>query len=114
MNYAKYEKKAREKIKAYGSECEIKRKTTSYNADTNTYEDVEDINKGYALQSQFDIANINNTNIKFGDILLLCVFDRSPKPNETIKFGEKTYTIVNVQSLNPNGKTDIYYKVHAR
>ena len=65
--------------------------------------------------------------ISFGSILLavaacLC-FLPIPNANPIIKCiicavgyvaWDAAYTIVNVQSLNPNGKTDIYYKVHAR
>ena len=115
IDYGKYSKKAREKISQYGSVCEIRNSGKKvYNKELNTYEDTSESIKGYALQQKIDLANIDGTNIKFGDILLMCVFDERPNPNGTITFGGHTYTIINIESVNPNGMTDIYFKVHAR
>lgn len=115
MNYKKIADKAYSKIRQYGSECIIKRVTGSvYNPVTNKYEGAEDDVKGYALQSSFNMENIDGTNIKAGDILLMCVFDKEPKINETVLFGGNQYKIISLASVNPDGKNVMYYKAQCR
>ena len=37
-----------------------------------------------------------------------------PKSNDSITFGNKKYTVVNVDVMNPDGNTDIFYTIQAR
>lgn len=115
MNYSKYANKAYSKIKQYGSSIKITRSGSKvYNPSTNSYEDSGKEINGYALQSNFDQKNIDGTNIQFGDILLFAYLDDIPKSNDTVLFNEKSYTIINVEKVSPDGKTDIYYNIQAR
>lgn len=115
MNYQKYANKAYSKIKQYGSPITIQRSgSTSYNPLTDKYENNGVILSGFALQNNFDQKNIDGTNIRYGDVLLMCVLDGEPKSNDTIAFGSRGYTVVNVEVLSPDGQTDIYYKIQAR
>lgn len=115
MNYQKYADKAYSKIKQYGSPITVKRSGSKvYNPLKNTYEDSGITLSGFALQSNFDQKNIDGTNIRYGDVLLMCVLDGVPKSNDTVAFGAKGYTVVNVDVLSPDGQTDIYYKIQAR
>lgn len=115
MNYSKYADKAYSKIKQYGSPIKITCSGNKpYNFSTNTYEDSGKEINGYALQSSFDQKNIDGTNIRFGDVVLLAVLDGVPKSNDTVVFCEKSYTAVSVDVLSPDGKTGIYYRIQAR
>lgn len=115
MTYSKYAGKAYSKIKQYGSPVKITRSGSGvYNSATNSYEgDRNDVN-GYALQSSFDQNNIDGTNVRIGDIILLAALDGVPKSNDTVVFCGKSYTAVSIDVLSPDGKTDIYYRIQAR
>lgn len=115
MNYQKYADKAFDKIKQYGSPIIVKRSGKKvYDKATNEYVDTGAEFIGYALQRNFNQQNIDGTNIRFGDIMLMCVLEEEPKSNDTVLFAEKTYTILSVEPFNPDGKTAIFYEVQAR
>ena len=40
--------------------------------------------------------------------------DERPQSNDTVVFGGKSYSVVDVSPLNPDGSADIYVKIHAR
>ena len=113
--YDKYAKKAAAKIKQYGSPITVKRSGKRvYDKATNTYTDMGEEFKGYALESHFDQKNVDGTNIRFGDILLMCSLDETPMSNDTVTYGSRSYTVVNVEPLSPDGNVVVYYKVQAR
>lgn len=115
MNYSKYANKAYSKIKQYGSPITVTRSGSMvYNDITNKYDNSGKTIQGYSLLSSFDQKNIDGTNIQFGDVLFFAVLDDVPKSNDTVLYNGKSYTIVNVEKLSPNGKTDIYYNIQAR
>lgn len=113
--YAEYQKRAYSKIKQYGSPITIKRAGKMvYDKTTNTYTDSGEEYTGYAIQSSFDQKNIDGTNIKFGDILLMCSLSGVPKSNDTVTFGSKAYTVIAVDVLSPDGATNILYNIQCR
>lgn len=115
MNYSKYQTKAYAKIKQYGSVIKVIRSGGNvYNPKTNEYVKNEETISGYALQSSFKQNNIDGTNIRIGDVYFLAVLDGVPKTNDSVIFGDKSYTVVNVDILSPDGNTNIYYRLQAR
>lgn len=114
-DYTVYQKRAYEKIKQYGSPVTVKRAgKKEYDKTTNTYTDTGVEYTGYAIQSSFDQKNIDGTNIKFGDILLMCTLNGVPMSNDTVTFGSKMYTVITVDVLSPDGATNILYNIQAR
>ena len=116
MNYQKYADKAYEKIKKYGSPIVIKQKgdEKEYNPDTDEYEGVEVEIKGVAIQRSFDQKNVDGSNVKFGDILFMACLDGTPKSNDTVVYGGKEYTVLDVKVMNPNGEKQIFFNIQAR
>ncbi len=115
MNYQKYADKAYTKIKQYGSPITVKRAgKKEYNTATNTYTDSGEEYTGFAIQRNFNQHNIDGTNIKFGDVLFMASLNGEPMSNDTVTFGGKSYTVVSVQTMNPDGNTDIFYNIQAR
>lgn len=115
MNYDKYQTKAYTKIKQYGSVIKIIRSNGNvYNPKTNEYVKNEETISGYALQSSFKQNNIDGTNIRIGDVCFLAVLDSVPKTNDSVIFCDKTYTVINIDVLSPDGTTNIYYRIQAR
>lgn len=115
MNYTKYAQKAYEKIKKYGSPITIIRSGNKvYNPQNNEYEDIGEKINGYSLLNNFNQKNIDGTNIKFGDVLFFASLEKTPKSNDTILFNDKSYTIIDVNVFSPDGKTNIFYNIHAR
>lgn len=113
--YSRYAEKAYEKIRMYGSPVTLMRSGgRTYDKETNSYVCAGDGVAGYAVQSGFDQRNVDGTNIRLGDIMLTAVLGEAPRSNDTVAFGGRTYTVVDVSSLSPDGKTDIYYRIHAR
>ena len=115
MSYQKYADKAHRKIKQYGAPITVRRAGKKvYDKATNTYVDTGEEFSGVAIQRSFEQKNIDGTNIKFGDVLLMACLDGRPQSNDTVAFGGKTFTVVNVDPMNPDGNTDIFVKIHAR
>lgn len=116
MNYDKYRKIAENKIKQYGGKCFIIRKGADevYNPTTCQYESTEEIIEGSAVMSTFDVSQVNGTSILSGDVKLMCTFPKEPLITDKVTFGSKTYTIVSIQPMNPNGSCTIIYDIQAR
>ena len=115
MNYEKYQKKAFDKVKKYGSSIIIKRIVDSqYNPNTNKYEDETVEIKGVALQLNFEQRDIDGTNVKYGDVKFMAVLNGTPQTNDKMEFEGKSYVIIYPRPLNLNGKTDIYCIIQAR
>lgn len=115
MSYQKYADKAYSKIKQYGSPITVKRSGKRvYDKATNTYTDTGAEFGGVAIQRSFDQKNIDGTNIKFGDVLFMASVEQRPQSNDTVVFGGKSYTVVNVDPMNVDGITDIFVNIHAR
>lgn len=115
MNYQKYADKAFAKIKQFGSAITVKRSGKKvYDKKTNTYTDTGEEFSGYAIQRNFDQRNIDGTNIKFGDVLFMAVMEQRPQSNDTVTFGGRKYTVIDVEPLNVDGSVDIVVNVHAR
>ena len=115
MSYDKYAKKAYAKLKQYGSPITIKRSGRKvYDKTTNTYIDNGEEFSGVAIQRNFDQKNIDGTNIKFGDVLFMAQLPKRPQSNDTVVFGDMSYTVVNVEPMNVDGRTDIFVNIQAR
>lgn len=115
MNYQKYADKAFSKLKQYGSPITIKRSGKKvYDKTTNTYIDNGEEFSGVAFQRNFDQKNIDGTSIKFGDVLFMASLEKRPQSNDTVTFGGRSYTVIDCKPMNPNGKTDIFFNIHAR
>lgn len=116
MNYSKYHEIAKNKISQYGSEIVIIRKLDEvYNENTNEYEFTEERINGKAILSNFEFESENNSTVLRNDILLMCYFENgNPKISDEVIFANKTYNIVNIKELNPNGECSIYYKLQCR
>ena len=115
MSYDKYAKKAYTKVKQYGAPIKVKRAGKKvYDPATNSYVDNGAEFTGFALQSNFEQKDVDGTNIKFGDVKFMAVLDDTPKSNDVITFGNKTYTVISVSPLNMDGITDIYVTIQAR
>ena len=114
-DYTKYKNKAYKKLKEKGSPITVKRAGKKvYDKTKNTYTDTGKEFSGYAVQRSFDQKNIDGTNIKFGDVLFMASLDERPLTNDTVTFEGKGYTVIDCQPMNPNGKTDIFFNIHAR
>lgn len=115
MNYQKYADKAYTKLNKYGSVIKIKRAGKRvYDKATNTYTDTGEEFSGVAIQRQFDQKNIDGTNIKFGDVLFMAQLPKRPQSNDSVTFGGKNYTVINVEPLNVDGSLDIIVYIQAR
>ena len=115
MNYQKYALTAYKKLKQYGSPITIKRSgKREYNPDTNTYTDGGTELGGFAIMRNYNQHNIDGTNIRIGDVQFMAYLSGQPKSNDSITFGNKKYTVVNVDVMNPDGNTDIFYTIQAR
>lgn len=115
MNYQKYADKAYSKIQQYGSPIKIRRSgKKTYDPSTNTYTDSGTEINGFAIMRNYNQHNIDGTNIRMGDVQFMASLDGQPKSNDTITFGTKSYTVVNVDVMNPDGNTDIYFTIQAR
>lgn len=115
MNYQKYADKAFSKLKQYGSPITIRRSGKKvYDKTTNTYIDNGEEFSGVAIQRNFDQKNIDGTNIKFGDVQFMAQLPKRPQSNDTVVFGVRTYTVINVDPMNVDGNVDIFVNIHAR
>ena len=115
MNYQKYADKAFDKIKKSGSPITCKRSGKKvYDKTTNTYTDTGEEFSGVAIQRSFTQKNIDGTNIKFGDVLFMAAMEQRPQSNDTVTFGGRNYTVINVDPLNVDGSVDIFVNIHAR
>lgn len=115
MNYQKYADKAFDKLKQYGSSITIKRSGKKvYDKTTNTYIDNGEEFSGVAIQRNFDQRNIDGTNIKFGDVLFMAQLKKRPQSNDSVVFGGRTYTVINVDPMNIDGSVDIFVNIQAR
>lgn len=115
MNYEEIKQKARLKLSAYGSTVTITRKGERvYNKDTHSYSSVDKFIIGCGVLQNIDISKTNGTSILVGDCSLMCSFDESPVIGDSLVIGDKKYTVVNVNSLSPNGITNIYYDLQLR
>lgn len=115
MNYQKYADKAYAKIKQYGSPITVQRAgEKEYDKDSNTYTDKGEVFSGYAIQRNFAMRDIDGTNIRMGDVLFMASLSEQPQPDDIVTFKSKTYTVVNVTVLNPDGNTNIFFNIQAR
>lgn len=115
MNYQPYAETALEKLKEYGSPITIKHSgKREYNPATNTYTDSGTEITGFAILRNYNQHNIDGTNIRIGDVQFMASLNGLPKSNDSITFGNKKYTVVNVDVMNPDGNTDIFYTIQAR
>lgn len=115
MNYSKYNEKATAKIKQYGSSCYVSRKMSeTYNEETDEYENEEVRINGYALINSYSVRDTDGTNIKVGDVNIMCVLDSAPQVEEKLIVGSTEYTIVSISECNPDGNCVIYYKIQGR
>lgn len=113
--YDKYAEKASSKIRKYGSPITVRRSGMRvYDGDTNTYDDSGDELVGVAIQRNFDQRNIDGTNIRFGDVLFMACLDGRPKSGDGVSFGGRTFTVVSVEPMCPDGSTDIFVRIQAR
>lgn len=115
MNYTKYADKAFTKIKQYGSPIIIKRSgKKEYDPTTNTYTDSGLEITGFAICRNYNQHNIDGTNIKFGDVMFMAKLPNRPQSNDTVIFGGRTYTVINVDPMNVDGNVDIFVNIQAR
>lgn len=115
MNYGKYAEKAYEKIRKYGSAITVRRGGKKvYDPETNAYEEFGEEFGGVALQRSFSQKNIDGINVKFGDVLFMACVDGKPQSDDTVIFGDRKFTVVNVEFVNPDGMTDIFVRIQAR
>ena len=115
MNYAPYADKAFAKIKQYGSAIMITHSgKKEYDPATDSYIDNGTTVLGVAIQRNYQLRDIDGTNIKVGDVQFMASLHGKPFVNDEIIFESKKYTVVNVTALAPDGKTDIFYTIQAR
>ena len=115
MNYQKYADKAFDKLSKYGSAIKIQQAGKKvYDKTTGTYTDTGETFTGVAIQRRFDQKNIDGTNIKFGDVLFMAQLPKRPQTNDSVVFGGKTYTVINVEPMNVDGSVDIFVNIQAR
>ena len=115
MNYQKYADKAFDKLKKYGSAITIKRAGQKvYDKTTGTYTDTGESFTGVAIQRRFDQKNVDGTNVKFGDVMFMAQLPQRPMTNDTVTFGSRSYTVINVEPMNVDGSVDIFVNIQAR
>lgn len=114
MNYESIAQKAASKIAQYGSYIVIKRGGGEYDSENDTYTEGEQVATGSALQSSFSLHDIDGTNIKTGDIMLMASLDGAVQAGDKALYGGKVYTVVNASPLSPNGGVCIYWKLQCR
>lgn len=115
MRYGKYAAKAMDRIARYGSPLTVRRSGgMSYDAGTDTYTGGGEEIHGHAVQMRLDQRDADGTNVRIGDVLLMAALDGEPRSNDTAVYGGRSYTVVSVESVRPDGVTDIYYRIQAR
>lgn len=116
MNYNKYAEKTKKKIAQYGGKCTIIRKGEEevYDPSTDSYSNTDVRIEGKAILNNYDVSAVNGTSVLAGDVNLMCTFDEEIKNGDTVSFGGKNYTVINVNPLSPDGSVVIYYDVQAR
>lgn len=116
MNYNKYANKAKNKINQYGGECYIIRKGADevYNEDTCEYESTSIKIDGKGVLSNYDEIQVDGSSVLSGDLKLMCILDKAPELTDRITFGKKTYSIVKINEINPDGRCVIYYDLQVR
>lgn len=115
MDYTKYNTKVFNKLNEYGASVYILRKgNEEYNEETNEYEGTDYRINGKGILRNFNFRNINGTTILNGDVQLMCVFDEKPLINDVVYIGEKNYTIVAINEVNPDGSNAIFYNIQGR
>lgn len=113
--YDKYATKASAKIRRYGSPITVRRSGKRvYDQEKNAYSDSGEEFSGVAIQRNFAQKNVDGTNIRFGDVLFMACLDGRPKSGDSVDFGGKAFTVVSVEPMCPDGKTDIYVNIQAR
>lgn len=113
--YEKYAAKASAKIRKYGSPITVRRSGKMvYDGETNTYDGAGDELVGVAIQRSFDQRNIDGANIRFGDVLFMACLDGRPKSGDGVSFCGKSFTVVSVEPMCPDGNTDIFVRIQAR
>lgn len=115
MNYNHTADRITKILKKYGSLClfEVKEKSV-YNPLTNEYENENRTIGGYAVRENYNNDIIDGSLIQAGDVRFVCSFKQKPKIGNILKFGKDTYTIINVETINPNGEIDVVYIIQAR
>ena len=114
-DYNKYRNKAREKITQYGNPITLIHEGEKvYNPSSNEYEGSEERIQGVALQLTYSTRFVDGNNIKMGDIKFMAVLDIKPITDDKLEYNGKTYTIVSIKEVNPNGEEPIYYDIQAR
>lgn len=115
MNYGNVAQKALKKIRENGGVITIVRDSEEiYNEETNEYEKKSETITGFGILNNYDVENVNGTNILAGDVSIMAVLNAPPKMNDSLTFGNMTYKIVNFVPFAPNGLTVIYYTIQAR
>lgn len=115
MDYSKLSVKAKDKINKYGGDVAIIRNgDVTYNEETNTYDSNDVTISGKGILSSIDSSFINGTTVMYGDVSMMCYLDSEPVVNDKLIFGGKQYTVVNIESVNPDGKCVIYYNLQLR
>ena len=114
-DYSKYKETARAKITQYGNAITLIHEGEKvYNPTTDSYEGGEQRIQGVALQSTCSTKFVDGNNIKMGDIKFMAVLNRKPITDDKLEYNGKTYNVISVSELNPNGEDPIYYTIQAR
>ena len=115
MNYTPYADKAYTKLKQYGSVIMITHSGKKmYDEQTNTYVDEGTTITGVAIQRNYRQKDIDGTNIRMGDVQFMASLNGRPQSNDKITFGNRNYTVINVDPMNVDGSVDIFVNIQAR
>lgn len=115
MNYTAIANKVVNKLKQYGTACQIKRVSGEvYNPETNEYENTETVVNGNGIAGNYALEAVDGTNVKIEDVNIMCMFDSAPVVNDKLTFGSKEYSIISIKEVNPSGNKVLYYEAQCR
>jgi hypothetical protein len=113
MNYIKIKTATTKKIKKNGKPISLRKKTGATTFDpaigkeTTVYGDDE---PGYALEISAKESTFDNSLIKSGERVLMCVDITVPSPGDILNMQEKDFSISLVKPFSP-AEVIIYYEV---
>lgn len=121
MQYAKFQNVAIKLLSKFGTTSTIRLQrdtgTTTYDETTMKDTKVYESYFGYGVKLQYSTEAIGSSDniIKAGDVKIICYFTTEPIENtDQIIFGNDTYSIKNVEKVDPDATTVVLYALQCR
>lgn len=117
MDYEAMYDTAEELITEFGSTATLNHPVTTKDDTTKKVTTTTVSYSGLAVKTLYDSEAIGKSDgvIKAGDVKFVCQFAIEPsEQKDRIVFGGITYTIINVETVQPDGATTLIYIVQGR